>query len=229
VTTLQQQIGNQAVQRILAKPNGQGSLKLDRETALRLIREHSPLAPFIANQAAARGGQVQRQVETEGPQAEASSGTVTIQDVQYDYYDVSGSNLAEVIQQLDPEEWGHCRHDYEYSYDSTNGKTTTANITLKLTIRLPRWRGAGWDKASPAAKQEWQRMLEALQGHEDGHADIARRWAPIFKERLLNQQEKNVKGRYQRTLQEVNKDTKDFDDRTQHGQTQGVSLDISIQ
>ena len=229
LTKLHHQLGNQAVQHILTQPNGHGNLKLDRATLLRLKEEPGSPAQAVANQVAAQAGAVQRQEEQAGgPQAEASSGTVTVEQPQYDYYDVSGSSLAEVGGQLDPDEWGRCTYHFDYSYDTSSGRTTKVDITLRLTIRLPRWSGEGWDKASPAAKKEWQRMLKALEKHEADHADLARKWAPVFKERLLNQKENNVKARHKQALQEVDKETKDFDDKTKHGQSQGVSLDTTI-
>jgi predicted secreted Zn-dependent protease len=157
------------------------------------------------------------------------TGTVTIGNVQYDYYDVTGNTLAEVAQQLDPTEWGRCSYHYDYSYESTGGRATKVDTTLNLTIRLPRWQGRGWNRASQAAKAEWQRMLHALGTHEDDHADIARRWAPTFQQRLLNQRVGNLRQRFNRTLGQVRAEQRRFDRRTRHGQTQGVSLDTSIQ
>jgi hypothetical protein len=154
------------------------------------------------------------------------TGKVTIEQPKVEEYDVTGSKLNEVYSQLDPVEWGRCRWVVDYDYDTTDGKVTKVNITLHLIIRLPRWSGAS--AASAAARAEWQRMLRALRGHEDGHADIARKWAPIFKDRLLKQPEDQVSDKYQKTLDDLNAESDKYDDDTQHGQTQGVSLDTTI-
>jgi hypothetical protein len=170
---------------------------------------------------------IQRDGETDTEQPD--DGTVTIQPVQDDPYDVTGTSLAEVMDQLDPTEWGHCRYHYDYDYETTNGRTTRVDVTLTLTVRLPRWQGQGWDDASEAVKGEWRRMLRALATHEEGHADIARDWAPTVRERLLNRPEGNVQQRYSQVLGEVRTDQDRYDDQTNHGQTQGVSLDLSIE
>ena len=229
----QHALGNQAVQRILA----QGTLTLGKETLVHIGRSSDALARAIARTTAreahlrlgAKNVAIQREGDETGEQAQADTGTVTIGDVIPDYYDVTGSTLADVYSQLDPEEWGRCHYQYDYSYDSANGRATRVNITLTLTIRLPRWQGEGWDNASPAAQAEWRRMLDALQAHEQGHAAIARRWAPTFQERLLGQRESRIQQRFDQTLKNAKKEQKQFDQRTRHGQTQGVSLDTSIQ
>jgi predicted secreted Zn-dependent protease len=154
-------------------------------------------------------------------------GTLTIEEPQSDPYDVSGTTLAEVHSQLDPTEWGRCTYHYDYDYDTTNGRTTRVNVTLRLTIRLPRWQEGRAD-ASDAARTEWDRMMGALRTHENGHADIAREWAPTVRERLLGVQEGNVASRYSQVRGQVQTRQDEYDTQTQHGQTQGVSLDLSV-
>lgn len=224
---LQDCIGNQAVQRLLAQHGG----KFDQKTIPHLKHENEGA---VSNQteivSLGNADTVQRNEEgQEEPQPQPSNGEVTMAEFQTDYYDVTGGTLAEVAAQLDPEEWGRCTYHFDYSYETTGGRTNKVDITLRLIIRLPRWRGEGFDNASPAARREWQRMIEALHRHEDEHAAIARRWAPIFKERLLGQREGRVQARHQQTLREVDTETEAFDNRTQHGQTQGVTLDLSIE
>ena len=160
--------------------------------------------------------------------AQADDGTITIQEVQTNYYDVTGTTLTEVSEQLDPTEWGQCHYHYSYPYETTNGRTTKVNIVLTLTVRLPRWQGAGWNAASEAAKTEWRRMLQALETHEEGHSAIARSWAPTIKERLLDQSEGDVQTEYNTVLAEVVTEQNQYDADTNHGQTQGVSLDLSV-
>jgi predicted secreted Zn-dependent protease len=208
-------------------------------------RGNGVVAP--ANQDAARGAvparhlqRLQRAIGNQGVQrvvearliqrdddGATDNGTLTIEEPQSDPYDVSGMTLAEVHSQLDPTEWGRCTYHYGYDYDTTNGRTTSVNVTLTLTIRLPRWQEGRAD-ASDAARTEWDRMMGALRTHEDGHADIAREWAPTVRERLLGVQEGNVASRYSQVRGQVQTRQNEYDGQTQHGQTQGVSLDLSV-
>ena len=199
LVSLQDQIGNAAVQRLLA---GQ-------------------VVP-----AAAALPALQRQ---EGMATPPAQGRVTVEEPTVDTYDVAGTTLAAVAKQLDPKEWGRCTYNYDYSYETAaNGRVTKVDVTLHLTIRLPRWQGEGYDQASAAAKEEWQRMLTALETHEEGHADIARTWAATMQTRLLGQRGGRVAQRYNQTMAAIKRAQDEFDKKTKHGQNQGVSLDRSI-
>jgi len=158
-----------------------------------------------------------------------ATGTITIQGPTFTSYDVTGRTLAEVGPQLDPVEWGRCTWNFRYTYSSTNGVATRVNIILRLTIRLPQWTGAGWRSASAAAKSEWQRMLGCLRTHENGHVDIARSWASTLQQRLLNQPEADLGSLWEAGLADHQTEQDAYDTRTRHGQTQGVTLDLSIQ
>ena len=208
--SLQRSLGNQAVGRILLRPARAG---------------HT--LPGVTSQRQAERGAIQRRNGRR--RRRANTGTVTIRNVQHQTYAVSGQTLADVHSQLDPTEWGRCSYNYSYTYSSSGGNATRVNITLRLTIRLPRWTGRGWNSASRAVKAEWRRMLRALRAHENRHAAIARRWAPTFKQRMLNQPEDDLEDTFNQVLGEVDTEQGQFDTRTSHGQTQGVSLDTSIQ
>ncbi len=157
-----------------------------------------------------------------------SPATVTIQPVRTVYYNVTGNTLAEVSRKLDPIEWGRCSYRFSYTYRPTNGVATSVSVTLRLTIRLPRWTGSGWIRASAAAKKEWSRMLGCLRTHENGHAGFARRWAPILQQRLLNKPVANLATIWVRGLAQHEAEQVAYDSRTRHGQTQTVSLDTTI-
>ncbi len=103
----------------------------------------------------------------------------------------------------------------------------SADVTLALTIKLPKWiKGR---KTSTAAKKEWDRMLKSLIIHEQGHVDIAKKWAPVLQKRLLGQQKERHKAIWDKFIQDVQEEQNKYDEDTKHGQTQGVYLDLSIE
>lgn len=223
-------LSNRAMQRILpglrpGEPNA--AQRLREAGGLNAPMPVSALAPQVLRQVAEEALAEQTAEET-ADKPKVVQGRVTVQPVQFDYYDVSGETLADVAGQLDPDEWGHCRANYSYSYAATGGKTTRVNVTVTITIRLPRWRGNGWNKASPAAKAEWNRMLTALRTHEDRHAEIGRRWGPTMQERLYGIDESNVAAEGSAVEAEAQAEQDKFDADTAHGQNTGVSLDTSI-
>lgn len=210
---LQRAIGNYGVQRVMESRSagGAGARFGHKLGTVREVRARD------------RTGAVQR--EAEGGSAE--DGTVTIEPPGSDPYDVSGTTLAEVHAQLDPTEWGRCIYHYDYDYDTENGRVTRVDITLRLTIRLPRWQ-QGRDEASPEARAEWDRMMAALRAHEERHAEIAREWAPRFKQRILGVRAGNATATYNQVKREADAAQRQYDAETHHGQTEGVTLDLSI-
>jgi predicted secreted Zn-dependent protease len=210
---LQRTIGNYGVQRVVESrlAGGAGARIEHKLGAVREVRARDGAA------------MVQRDEE----EGSADDGTVTILPPQSDPYDVSGTTLAELHSQLDPTEWGRCTYHYGYDYETTNGRATRVNITLTLTIRLPRWQ-EGRDDASAATRTEWDRMMGALRAHEERHAEIAREWAPTFKQRMLGVREGNLASRHSQVLGQVDQRQGQYDTQTTHGQTEGVSLDLSV-
>jgi predicted secreted Zn-dependent protease len=210
---LQRAIGNHGVQRIVSSRLASGSN-----------------VPFGHHLGDVRQVPVRRRstaIQRDDDQGTAEDGSVTIEEPGSDPYDVSGTTLAEVHPQLDPTEWGRCTYHYDYDYGTTNGRVTRVDITLRMTIRLPRWQ-EGRDEASPEARAEWDRMMAALRAHEERHAEIAREWAPRFKQRMLGVRARNATATYNQVKREADAAQRQYDTDTQHGQTEGVSLDLSI-
>jgi predicted secreted Zn-dependent protease len=161
--------------------------------------------------------------------AGGSKGTISIQQPAPSYYDVEGNTLEEVGTAMGTEEWGQCQWDWsQTSYRTTNDTVDRVNIVLILTITLPRWTGDGWRRASPAAKAEWNRMLAALRTHENGHADIARSFVHQVQEHPLNHPESEFQTLFTEGQNPHEDRQRAYDAETSHGETQGVSLDTSI-
>jgi hypothetical protein len=86
---------------------------------------------------------------------------------------VSGKSLAEVAKALNKlPEWGQGGGALQNDAIPP-GNTTEVTVTLhgNLRLRLPKWKE--YDKASVAAKAEWDRMIKKLRAHEQRHVDIA--------------------------------------------------------
>ena len=231
---LQRQVGNRALTSILAKPSDHKSFKLDNETLSKVIRKRdsstqnfttasvmSQLFPNVTPEGAI--------MTKAGKGTKPDNGTVTIQPVQFDYYDVTGSTLTEIAPQLDPEEWGHCDAQYEYSYEATAGRATRVDITLTPTIRLPSLQVSGKKPLSPKAQKEWDRMLTALKTHENNHDKIARRWASVIRNSLVGKKESQLEDKFTKAVGKAQQAHDKYDKKTQNGKTEGVKLDLSIE
>jgi predicted secreted Zn-dependent protease len=231
---LQRQVGNRALTSILTNRSDHKSFKLDNETLSQAIRKRHPstqssttasvmsqLFPNLAPEGAI--------MTKAGKGAKPDNGTFTIQPVQFDYYDVSGSTLAEIAPQLDPEEWGHCDAQYEYSYEATAGRATRVDITLTPTIRLPRLQVSGEKPLSPKAQKEWNRMLTVLKKHENNHDKIARRRASVIRNSLVGKKESQLGDIFEKAVGKAQQAQDKYDKKTQNGKTEGLKLDLSIE
>ncbi len=236
---VQHLLGNRAVERLVQKGSrsgefsfrpGGGPPAILRQVLLDRAAGEAGLAPAVQREGEEAETDVMNEPaeELETPAAQADSGTVTIQPVNPTTYDVTGANLDEVGQALGTDEWGRCTWNVTYTFETTGTRVTKVDVTLSLTINMPRWTGDGYANASPAARAEWQRMTTALQGHEDHHAAIARTWAPRFKQNMLGQTTAGMRSQYTSTLAAMETEESNYDSTSNHGQNEGVSLDTSI-
>ena len=116
------------------------------------------------------------------------------------------------------------------------GETRVKNIVWKLdpfTVVLPDWQN--YSEASEAAKSEWDRFMGRLRIHEDGHVKICqsglRKIPPKWKQAkgadIYDLQEK-VDQLQAKIHDGIDKRHKDYDSNTDHGATQGATLDTKI-
>jgi hypothetical protein len=135
VALSQQQLGNRAVQRLLAQGDG----------------------------AALLNPQVQRESEQEQDKTESQIkvGQIEIEKPEIEHYDVTGNTLGDVSEQILPDDkWYEYR--YEPRYKADKGVINRVDVTVHITVHLPRWVGDGWESASNADKVEWLRLLQSL-------------------------------------------------------------------
>ena len=146
LTTLQQQVGNQAIQRVMAQ-----------------------------RQAAQEKDQTQKDKEP------VEIGQVKVEKPEIKPYEVTGESLHQAADQiLSPEQW--YEYEYQYSPKIENEVITQVEITVMITIHVPRWVGSGWDRASDVDKLAWLQMLQRLGASEDSHEEMGmlpRRWIGI--------------------------------------------------
>jgi hypothetical protein len=175
VALSQQQLGNRAVQRLLAQ----------RDTAALLCPE------------------VQRQAEEQDKtKTQVKVGKVEIKKPVIETYDVRGSTLREVAEQVLPaKEWFEYR--YTPTYRADKGTINQADVTVQITVRVPRWVGDGWESATVAEKAEWLRLLRSLQIAGEGESVedtlLPRAWLCVEIDALDDQ----LKGMWKGMMQEM--------------------------
>jgi len=154
----------------------------------------------------------------------------------YAYYDVTGTTVAELrtaMRQLGPPEgFGRTRWDLSWTarWQPVAGgcRVTSAVVTLRSEVRLPRWE-PGPD-ADAALVAQWRTFMENLRVHEHGHLEIA--VAAVHEaERTLWRLEapscRIMQGAAnqaaERVLATFRARDRAYDTRTRHGFTQGAA------
>lgn len=116
----------------------------------------------VGNQAVQRMlGQRQTEEQEKAAQAPVLVGQLEVEKPKIEYYEVAGKTLAEVSNQVLPAgQW------YQYEYRQVpkveNGVVIRIDITVEITLHLPRWVGPTWEQAPDGDKLEWLRILQAL-------------------------------------------------------------------
>lgn len=157
-----------------------------------------------------------------------------------DNYPISGTTAAALRQQMNqfgPLGQNGKRFDaytkwhvaWQYRYDMVDGKCRLTSLTVNTTITytMPAWQNS--QQASRSLQQHWRRYYQALQLHEEGHANHGRAatqaiWQQLRQlarptcnamSQIVNQTAQGIINNY------AQKDI-DYDRQTDHGRTQGA-------
>ena len=139
-------------------------------------------------------------------------------------------DLAGVFEELNAAgDWGKFDPDYWYEYDDEGGTVTEARILAKPVIYMPKW--GSYSSAAKEEKKEWDRMIKALDVHEDQHYMLFQYKVEKFRKELLKKygekkplSVKKFKDEYKKFDKEHSTLQKNHDKSTKHGEKDGVYL-----
>lgn len=160
------------------------------------------------------------------------------------YYDIAGTSVRELKDLMyakGREELG-CKKcfartkwnvDWRYKYKKRNGvcRVTQAKVTARIIYTLPRW--INKERAAPELRQEWGRMIKVLTAHEENHGshaihaarEVERTFLKLAAERCRDLK-KLLSETGKRIISEGNAKDDAYDDRTDHGRTEGGDLRV---
>lgn len=162
--------------------------------------------------------------------------------VRTNLYVVTGSNLVEILYAMrDARPWGtnHAFHattdwkldwTYRHSWNEGRARLDHFKIRARAVVTLPRWNPT--PGASVEMRHRWQRYLDALTLHEEGHVRLARhavsqirREVSALKDFATKQElEAELRRITEKVLASTRQQEREYDRRTGHGVTQGASL-----
>jgi predicted secreted Zn-dependent protease len=152
-------------------------------------------------------------------QPPATLDTVTFTNATARFYTVTGETANQIRNSLNQNRPG--------SYDAYaawnfqwNGCGQDFQVTYTITVDFPEW-------SPPAAPDDdlvrnWNRYINALALHEQGHVDLVVDSIPYFIETMQNAPCNQVNATGQQLLDEINQINVQYDEETNHGETQGA-------
>ena len=159
------------------------------------------------------------------------------------YYDVTGETPAEIWQEMKAHgpvgkdgvryngntKWS-VRWRYPYARSAEGCATGPVAVRLSVVYTLPRWdRPRG---ASTELESQWERFIEALDEHEQGHAEFGRQAAREIKQALeaiparssCESLSRIANATGAEILELTRPQEREYDRRTNHGATQGTAF-----
>jgi predicted secreted Zn-dependent protease len=143
-------------------------------------------------------------------------------------YDVAGTTLADAAAAIahlpeagQTEWWPH----YDFQTDE-HGHVTDVTLAVATRVTLPNW--SGHQSASAAEQREWDRFAAALQAHEQGHLELVVSHLNGLDQQMLGVPHDHAQGIYHHAQQQLQAASDAYDQQTNHGQSTGTVIDLSV-
>lgn len=147
-----------------------------------------------------------------------------------DIAELWGDTLQELYDEMSSwnlDEVGRCSWHPELSLDwDDNHIVTGGTLTVDIEVLVPAW--AKLSQANDAVRAEWDRWSAALMTHEMGHVDLAYAHLDNFETTLVGKPKDDAWTAFEQVKKDLQKASDDYDTSTNHGISQGTTLDTSI-
>ncbi len=107
-----------------------------------------------------------------------------------------------------------------------NQVVTSGTLAVDLEVLVPAW--ARLSDANDAVRAEWNRWSEALMTHETGHANLVYQYLDNFEDSLVGMAQDDAWAAFEQRKTDLQTASNDYDSSTNHGISQGTTLDTSV-
>jgi len=153
----------------------------------------------------------------------------TVKEAPTKFYTVSGNNLPSlhksVLREAQRSGLGNQPGRTKWIESLDNSRPNAPRVNVGIGVTLPKL--SDHSKLSAAAKAEWNRFLERLKAHEQGHIDLVRKHLGGLAESMPGSR-RQQRDAFRSAERELKKASAAYDKQTRHGATQGALLDTSI-
>lgn len=160
--------------------------------------------------------------------------------ITYDYYDVTGRTAEELKEGMKGYgvKWDDGKRydaftgwyvEWDVIFDSVENLCVIDEVITKVSVTyfLPRWKGAG--EADRRLRKRWDRFIDALREHEEGHKEIAVEAAREVEKEVVKLNSyhgcgtlrKNADATAEKIIRKYIREQQAYDEKTKHGRTQG--------
>ena len=155
--------------------------------------------------------------------------TVLTYEPTWHTYEVHGHSLEEVARHIEQlAEAGQTHWTPSYQVHEWDGQVIkNVQVDVHLEISMPHW--AEYDSAAPAERAEWDRFVEALHAHEQGHVDIVRTYTENADVMLEGLDEHAAAQRWQDNLHAMQQASDQYDLGNDHGRGAGTTITLPEQ
>jgi predicted secreted Zn-dependent protease len=163
-----------------------------------------------------------------------SIGQVSIEHAQVVYYDITGSTVNELRASMDeigPRDSSDGNKpvdafvDWHISWTWPGYRTdacelSAASVTYSIKVIMPRWEVPA--DAPPELVSKWEKYMQTLAWHEQGHVNLIVDNYPSIKAVIQNATCSTAEAAAQKTLETLRELNSNYDNETKHGETQGA-------
>jgi len=144
-------------------------------------------------------------------------------------HDVHGRTLEEVaghIQQMT--EAGQTHWTPRYHVQEWEGQTMKrVQVDVYVEVTMPHW--TEYSAATAAEQAEWDRFVEALRAHEQGHIDLVVTYTENADVMLEGLDEHAAAARWQENLYALQQASDQYDTGNDHGRNAGTTIEVPEQ
>lgn len=147
-----------------------------------------------------------------------------------DFAELWGNTLQELFDEMNGwnlQEVGRCswHPSLDLAWDD-NHNVTTATLSVDIEVLVPAW--GNLSQANDAVRAEWNRWSDALMTHEMGHYNLAYQYLDNLENTLIGMNKDAAWTEFERVKQDLQTASDNYDTSTNHGVSQGTTLDTSI-
>lgn len=155
--------------------------------------------------------------------------SVSIPGASISYYDVNGSTANQLAQSLN--RFSTASGDYASqtswtvsweTQSQSDGTCRALNVAAKITVTFPRWNPA--PGTSPVLISDWNRFIQALATHEEGHVQRVTNNIPNLEAAINRGSCQVANAAAQGVMAQIQRQNDAYDAQTNHGVSQGATF-----